>query len=315
MSGFAPKLLDPQPKAAPSKESAEPVVAPMPAPPMDLSIPLTEARFVIIDTESTSPDPESRGPAPETDRAIEVAARIWYLNRRHRAPFVFERYVDPGCLVSPSSMSVHHITNEDIAGAAPLAKVMEEMMEMAHAAIPAAYNSEYDRKILRGTPLHNCYWLDVYRLAMKTWHIGQKNADGFPLTSFKQQELRYWLGVRKTPGEAHRAAADIHVTGLILQLAVDKFLASGMKDDLRTFLRWVEEPILHKTIPFGPCAGKTPEELEDYEIKRLFDASNRMHETLVRFNVLDMVRPEMMSRALSAKSKGKRSREKPGGPQ
>lgn len=295
MPGYTPKFVEEtaQPKALDLPAQDE--FLDMPAPPSGLSSPLTKTRFVIIDTESTGADPEK-------DKVIEIAGRIWFLDRQHKAPFVFESYVNPGCKIPPGSMAVHHITNDKVKDAPSVNQVVSSMSSLIENAIPVAYNSEYDRKILRGTELHNRYWVDVYRLAMKTWSIGEKNADGFPLTSFKQQELRYWLGVRPTPGDAHRAAADIYVTGLVFQAAVDIFLKSGMQDDSRLFMDWLESPILHKTIPFGHCAGKVPEELDDYELRRHFDNTKDAYQALSRFNVLDFLRPEMMRRALSEKT-------------
>jgi DNA polymerase III epsilon subunit-like protein len=297
MAGFTPKFLEQEKAPHASVAGERPSVAflPMPPPPAGLGMPLTQTRFAVLDTEST-------GANPESDKIIEVAARVWFLNRQHKAPFVFESYVNPGCKIPPSSMAVHHITNDKVVNAPLLNDAIQSMSTIVDGAIPVAYNSEFDRKILHGTPLHNKYWVDVYRLAMKTWSIGQVNADGFALKSFKQQELRYWLGVRPAPGEAHRAAADIYVTGLVFQAAVDIFLSSGMPDDARVFMDWLEAPIMHKTIPFGGCAGRTPEDLDDYELRRHFDPSKDMHEALERFNVLDYLRPEMMRRALSEKT-------------
>lgn len=277
--------------------STEPVavpvsaIRPMPAPSLTQKS-LTGLKFAILDTETTGADPHQ-------DHAIEVAVRIWYLNRRRRAPFVYESYVNPGCLIPPASTAVHHITNDKVQNAALLSVAIEPVLAMSKDAIPVAYNAEYDRCVLRDTAMHDRYWLDIYRLAMKTWSIGDKNEDGFALTSFKQQELRYWLKLRNIEGDAHRAAADIHVTGLVFQMAVDRYLNAGMKDDADEFLKWVEAPILHKTLPFGSFAGKTPEQLEDYEIRRAFDPNSKMYESLVRFNVLDYLGPEKMRRAIT----------------
>ena len=285
MPGFNHKFHEPE------KLETEPVCVPMPRAPL-LAQPLTETRFAVIDTESTGPDPEK-------DKVIEVAARLWFLDPQHKAPFIFESFVNPGCKIPPSSMAVHHITDKKIEGAPRLAEVMPDLMRLVEDAIPVAYNSEYDRKMLRGTVLHDRYWVDLYRLAMKTWYIGEQNADGFPLTSFKQQELRYWLGVRDTPGEAHRAAADIFVSGLVFQTAVSKFLQSGMPDDATTFLSWLQAPIVHKTIPFGPNAGLLPEQLEDYQLRSCFDVARPIYDAYANFNVLDFLRPEMIRRSLS----------------
>lgn len=262
---------------------------------------LTDVKLMILDTETTGPD-------PDVAAVIELAVSGWSLNKKRRFPAVFESKINPGVKIPPSSMAVHHIRDDQVVDSPRLHEVMEEVMALVQDHPLVAYNAEFDRRALRGTPLHERHWLDVYRLAMRTWSIGEKNADGFALESFKQQELRYWLGLRDAPGEAHRAAADIYVTGLIFQRCVDRYLDAGMPDDLDRFVAWLESPMLHKTVPTGGrgIAGKTPEELEDWHFKKLFDPNGPMYESLVRFNVLDFLRPEYMRRQAMEKGSPRR---------
>jgi exodeoxyribonuclease X len=268
--------------------------------PVKLGKKLTDVKFIILDTETT-------GANVETAHVIEVAARAWSLGKYKKFPRVFETKVDPGVKIPPSSSAVHHITDRDVAGCPVLEEIVPELMTVIGDAPIVAFNSEFDRKMLRGTPLYDRYWVDVYRLAMRTWHVGEVNENGFALESLKQQELRYWLGLREVGGDAHRAAADILVTGLVFQTAADRYLKSGMADDYDGFIEWLESPIFHKTIPIGArgVAGKQPEDLEDWQLKKMFDPTNEMRESLTRFNILDFARPEYMRRQLGDTYSGK----------
>lgn len=292
------KMLRPSSVAPLAASAAAPDRCPDPP---RLGIPLTRVRFCILDTETTGPDPDK-------DEVIEVAARGWSLDRKVKFPRIFEAKIDPGCKIPPGASAVHHITDEDVAGAPRLSEVIPELCEFMGDSPLVAFNSEFDRKMLRGTPLNSCYWLDVYRLAMRTWHIGQENEDGFALTSFKQQELRYWLGLKRVPGDAHRAAADIMVTGLVFQVAAEKYLAAGLPDDFDAFADWLRSPIQHITIPLGPFGtmGKKPEDLEDWQLKKMMDPQGAMFHTLQSFNVLDCVRPEYDRRGLGRASSSRR---------
>lgn len=286
--------------ASAAPQIPEPIIKPMPGAPL-LNTRLTEVKFILLDTETTGAD-------PETAHVIEIAAQGWSLSKKVKYPRVFETKVNPGTdiRIPPSSSAVHHITDEDVKNSPTLNDILPDLIEVIGENPIAAYNSEFDRGVLHGTPLHNHFWLDVYRLAMRTWYIGEENENGFPLTSFKQQELRYWLGLPHIEGDAHRAAADIMVTGLILQEAADKYLEAGLPDDFNRFVDWVYSPILHKTLPIGlfGTPGKTPDQLEDWQLRKMFDPSNHMYEAMLRFNVLDFARPEYMRRQLDRPQRG-----------
>lgn len=284
-------------QAAPAPEK-EMLPRPMPAAPQ-INQRLTETKFILLDTETTSAD-------PLTTDVIEIAAQGWSLNKDVRFPRVFETKINPGpgVLVPPSSSAVHHITDEDLVGCPLLADVVPQLAEVIGDYPIVAYNSEFDRCALHSTAFHDRYWLDIFRLAMRTWHIGEENEKGFALGSFKQQELRYWLGLRPTSGDAHRAAADIMVTGLVFQEAVERYFQAGLPDDFNAFTQWVASPIMHKTIPIGMwgIVGKTPEELEDWQLRKMFDPTGFMFESLSKFNVLDFARPEYMRRQLGTQN-------------
>lgn len=100
--------------------------------------PLTAARLVCIDTETTGRDPEN-------DRIVEVAAVLWENGE------VIDRkawLVNPGIPIPKEAFDVHGIGDEQVKDAPPFAVVLGELIEFVAGAIPVAYNAEYDRKML-----------------------------------------------------------------------------------------------------------------------------------------------------------------------
>jgi DNA polymerase III epsilon subunit family exonuclease len=251
---------------------------------------ISECEFVVIDTETTGVDPENC-------KIIEIAARCFTILSNHENEKTFSSLINPGENIPPVSSSIHHITDEDVSNSPSITEIEGDLLSFIDNKILIAHNSDYDKTVLsQNFQINNC-WIDTYRLAMKMWHIGEKNNNGFELKSFSQQELRYWLGLPKTTGEAHRASADIQVTANLFRMIVNKYLSCGMSDNLDEFLNWVNSPIMHKTIPFGwGIAGKQPEELTDWELRKVFDKKNNLYNAYEKFNVLDYVRPTYITR-------------------
>lgn len=253
------------------------------------STPLDVARFIILDSETTGSNP---------NKAVELAALDWTFGRPMESEHFLETYIDPQQKIDPASQAVHHIMDEDVVGAPLLEDVAPDWSTWVGDSPILAYNAPFDRQVLASTPLYDKRWCDVWRAAMHVWYIGQENEDGFKLTSFKQQELRYWLKVPKTSGDAHRAAADIQVTAMILDRIIQVYLACGNPATQEAFLDWVEAPIQHLTLPIGTAQflGKTPEQLEDWALKKAFDPDYFLFESFVKFNVHECLLPEYQRR-------------------
>jgi len=250
---------------------------------------LTETQFIMLDTETTHQD---------DPKVIELAGLRWVYGRPIDYTHFKENFINPGCKIHPASMAVHHILNEDVEDAPFIEELYEEWDEWVGSDIIVAYNSDYDQGVLSKTPLYTKKWLDAYRMAMHFWSLGQLNDDGFPLTSLKQQELRYWLNLPKTSGDAHRAAADIQVTAFVVERVIKFYLECGYKDDLDAFIEYVNAPVCHQTIPIGgrPYAGKTPEEIEDWAIKKAFDPTSDLFAPFKKFNIHECLLPEYLKR-------------------
>lgn len=250
---------------------------------------LTETEFVLLDVETCNPnDPQ----------VIELAGLRFVAHRPLEADHFKETFIYPNMKIDPTTQSVHHIGDDDVVNAPLLSEVDEEWGQWVADRTIIAYNSDFDRTSLRNTSLFHKNWMDAYRASMHFWSLGMENDDGFPLTSLKQQELRYWLKLPTIMGDAHRAAADIQVTAYILERIIDKYLDCGHPDDYDSFVAFIEGPIFHDTLPLGgrPYQGKRVHEVEDWALKKAFDPDNDMHEGFKKFNMLDCLLPEYISR-------------------
>lgn len=95
-------------------------------------------RIAFIDVETT-------GREPATDRVIEVGIVIG------QAGAVVSHHswlLNPGMPIPAESSKVHGIKDEDVADKPGFAQALPEMVEVLTAALPAAYNAEFDRGFL-----------------------------------------------------------------------------------------------------------------------------------------------------------------------
>lgn len=251
---------------------------------------LDDVRFVLLDTETTG--------VGDNAKILEVAARGWSTHPTRVYPHPYEALIHPGQCIPPESSAVHHVSDQKVADAPKQADILPSFIQYIGDSPLIAFNSGYDQGMLAGTPLYDHLWLDAYRMAMHVWSLGEKNQNGFPLTSLKQQVLRYWLGLPDIAGDAHRAGADIMLTGLVFQEIVKKYKQMGYSTRFKDFVDWVQSPILHSTIPIGGNAylGKKPEEIETWALKKAFDPTDSMFESFKKFNVHDALRPEYSRR-------------------
>lgn len=226
----------------------------------------------------------------EQDKVIEYASILFDMKTKTFSESI-QMFFDPGILIPPQAMSVHHITNEMVKGKPQLDKKMLEHIKKTYLKdyVKVAYNSNFDSGIMNldnyGT------WIDAYRLAMKTWHIGQKNEDGFELSSFKQQELRYWLKLPEIDGDAHRADFDIKITSLVLERIIDEYLKNGHENSWKAFKRFHDAPIKHLTMPFGSAniKGKKLNDLNLKELDWICNPKSPMFETYKKWDIIDNV--------------------------
>lgn len=262
-----------------------------------LAMPLDDVIFMMLDTETTGADPAGDHCGPH--KVIELAVLPFSVKARTRMRGGMEQIVDPGRPISPGSSTAHSLVNKDVAGSPSLEEVMPRFEAYVQDWPLVAYNSAFDYNMLKDTSFADRVWIDAYRVAMHVWAVGDKNKEGFPLESLKQQELRYWLGLENIEGQAHRAMADIIVTGMIFSRGVKHYRKLGLGGDtLGDFINWVDSPLQLRTIPVGTrkMVGKTPAQLSMFDLKRIFDPSDALYETYKRFNIDTFCEAEYMQR-------------------
>lgn len=214
--------------------------------------------YALLDTETT-------GATPGIDKPIEVA-----IARMENGIILPPKswFVDPGTPIPPEASAVHHLTDSDVVGQPTLEQLWPEIEKELEGAIIVAHNAPFDRAML--PLLKDRQWLCTLRLARHIWPKGEKSPWGFPLANHQQQVLRYWLRLQvDTMGlSAHRAAADIVVTGELLKAAVARYIAQGGEDDAESMLELIQAPINIQNMPFGKYAGdpleKVPTEYLEY---------------------------------------------------
>jgi len=228
---------------------------------MNLSAPILSQRFIILDTETT-------GPEPGKDVPIEIAM-VECINGKMGEPSSW--FVDPGRKIPPSAKAVHHLTETDLIGAPTLEQVWPEVADFCADSILMAHNAAFDLAMLPA--LMNEPHLCTLRMCRHLWQKGDVSPDGFPLMSHQQQEIRYWLNLEvDTQGlAAHRAGADILVTGAIFLHAVQLYLSWGGEDTAEAFLEFTKRPINITKMPLkGKFFGKPMTEVESGYLEWLF---------------------------------------------
>lgn len=205
--------------------------------------------FAITDTETTGRDPE--------DRAIEIASVKWQAGKGF-LEMPKSWLVNPHRLIHPSAMAVHHLTEEDIAGAPDLEVVQPEVIDYVKGTTLIAHNASFDMGMLPFLPEPEFPWLDSLRIARHVWKKGALNADGHDLNSHTCQELRYWLKLKvDTMGlPAHRAAADILVAGEVFGAAVKLYMELSGNDSYEDFVEFAKAPVLVEKMGFSKYKGE-----------------------------------------------------------
>ncbi|RZJ00129.1 MAG: DNA polymerase III subunit epsilon [Brevundimonas sp.] len=153
--------------------------------------------------------------------------------------------INPGRPISPDTMAIHHILDEQVAGApfwtaAAPGVLRPEGGVLALAAHRAAFEQRFCTPRLAG----GAAWICTWKCALRLWP---------ELPRFSNQMLRY---LRRPEGlvhelglPAHRALPDAYVTAhhlrdMLNQVSVDQLLA------------WSREPGLLPRVPSGPDRGR-----------------------------------------------------------
>jgi DNA polymerase-3 subunit epsilon len=173
--------------------------------------------IVVIDFETTGPDPATCEP-------VEVAAvRVEWSGSSLLVLEEFSTLLRPSGPIDPEATKIHGITDAMVAGAPTLPDVACELLNLAHDALPCAYNEPFDRTVLhryvsgQDCPLFDpslVAWLDVYVMIARI--------DRF-VSGKGRHKLSATCARHGVPHEsAHRALGDCKATvGLLGKLVED----------------------------------------------------------------------------------------------
>jgi exodeoxyribonuclease X len=215
--------------------------------------PLSDAVFVVLDTETTDKDPVKA-------ELLEVAARQVDANGVGFAHF--ETLVAPESGVIPvESSAIHGLTIEDFSGAPSRAVVDHALRAFVPVgSIVVAHNAEYDSRVLDTlrNDVGNRDWLCTERLA----HHLLPEAPNYKLGT-----LRYYLGAPREQftGAAHRAMADVDVAVWLFKTLVALWKAqvqdTGGECSAEALVAFARSPYRLLTMPFGKHFGERIEQI------------------------------------------------------
>ena len=160
-------------------------------------------------------------------------------------------FVDPGRPIPPESSAIHHITDEDVAGAMSFDK---GLLRLGQTPVPidvlAAHGAKFERLWLE-EPFAGIPWICTYKCALRLWPDAPAHSN---------QALRYWRrpeGLDRFVAHfAHRAGPDAYVTAFHLR----DLLALAPLDDL---IKWSSEPALQVRCHIGKWRGALWRDVDD----------------------------------------------------
>lgn len=228
-----------------------------------LNTKIEDVIFNFFDTETTGDN------SKREDRPIEIAAVKWTLKDGFlEVPKSW--MVDPKMPIHPSAIAVHGIEDEELEGKPELSEVLPELHDYIKDTVLVAHNIQFDLNMLPTLIETDNVKLDCLNFAKHIFKIGDKGLKGQDLYSHKSQELRYWLDIKiDTMGlQAHRAAADILVTGEVFKQILLRFIERTNATTLGELKEYIEAPLLVEKLNFGKFKGMNIEETVKEECKK-----------------------------------------------
>lgn len=187
-------------------------------------------------------DLETSGLDPAKDFPVEIGwcdlvceSGVWTFGRPT------SRYIRPpdGARIPPESQAVHHILDEDVAGASSFGEVLEEVMAGApHCYV--AHRAEFEKG-----------FADLGQFIC-TWRVAVTMAPNAPAHNLGC--LRHWLKLdvdRSIADQSHRAGPDAYVCAAL----VARMLNSN-KMSVEQMLKVSENPVILPKLFFGVHVGK-----------------------------------------------------------
>src|SRR3989344_1605581 len=218
------------------------------------------SNIILLDTETTSLDPDSR--------LIQLA----YKNLETGA--IVNQYFKPPIPISYGAMATHHVTNEMVAAKPGFIGIQEQadLIKLLESSILAAHNVLFDVMILKNEGVKVFQYIDTLRLAK---HL--INFERYDL-----QYLRYYLNLDVKEASAHDALGDIMILEKLFEhlkdLVKTKLNLETEEQVLEKMRELTKTPILLDMISFGKYKGKKFAEINRIDpgyLQWLYDSESR----------------------------------------
>ena len=212
---------------------------------MTLALTTAHDRIRVIDLETAGGGPDDVCEIGWQD-VVRGGEGVWRLADDRGALFV-----NPGRLISPDTMAVHHIRDEQVADA-PFWKIAAPtvLRPLGGVAALAAHRATFEQRYCRPSLTGGADWICTWKCALRLWPH---------LPRFSNQMLRYLRMpeglVHETGLPAHRALPDAYVTAHHLRDMLNQA-------PLEQLLLWSREPGLLPRVPAGPRRGRLWAEIE-----------------------------------------------------
>ncbi len=151
--------------------------------------------------------------------------------------------IRPTTPIEPAARAVHHLRDEDLAGAPTMKELMRWVPTLFSADVLVAHNTEFDRRMLLQSGVPKAV---LPKQTICTMRCGFHLFPDAP--AFGNQTLRYWLGLDIQSPSSHRALSDALVTAAVLRRMLT------MKS-LEELIELTQTPALLQTVRFGKFRG------------------------------------------------------------
>jgi len=192
--------------------------------------------FICLDCESTGLDEEQ-------DRIIELAAVKFTFDKTIKT---YETLVDPKQPIPELSQTIHHISDEMVAGKPTIEEILPELLSFIDGHIIVGHKISFDLSLIHfeaeraniPSPLRSIKSIDTLRLARLYGECPSNALDS----------LRIHFNI---PAEgAHRAMNDV-----VTNIEVFKHLVTSFKTT-ESVMKRLEKPVKLKQMPLGKHKGR-----------------------------------------------------------
>lgn len=200
-------------------------------------------------------DLETTGDRPPAHAVVEVGWQDVALGDSGRWELWEEgghQLVDPGRPIPPVTMAVHHIRDEDVAGAPYWHDIARRILDPWPRRVAlAAHRASFEEQFCTPALTHGADWICTWKCALRLW----PDSPGF-----SNQMLRYWrrpAGLVHERGlPAHRAFPDAYVTAHHLRDMLNEASVAQL-------VEWSNAPGLLPRVRYGPDRGKEWREIDN----------------------------------------------------